>query len=65
MAHAMTDRLIWISVSRYCELYDVSRATVYKYLAAGLLESWQVGRVLRVSHRPPQPVKPQRRVGRH
>jgi excisionase family DNA binding protein len=54
----------WISVRRYCEIYGLSRATVYKYLDSGLLESWQVGRVLRVKNEPPQESKPQRSVGR-
>lgn len=53
----------WISVTRYCERYDVDRKTVYKYLDSGLLESWQVGRVLRVENRPPHTTKPQRQVG--
>ncbi len=46
---------VWVSVRRYCELYAVNRKTVYKYLEAGLLPSWQVGRILRVQNQPPQP----------
>jgi len=46
---------VWVSVTRYCELYDLDRKTVYKYLGAGLLRSWQVGRVLRVRNVPPLP----------
>jgi hypothetical protein len=54
------DAATWVSVTRYCELYDVNRKTVYKYLDAGLLQSWRVGRVLRVAHRPPLAAVPQR-----
>lgn len=53
---------IWVSVSRYCELYDVERKTVYKFLESGLLPSWQVGRVLRVRNMPPMGTQPARTV---
>lgn len=43
----------WISVRHYCQRYELSRATVYKYLEDGLLAKWQVGRVLRVRNLPP------------
>lgn len=54
------ERRSWISIRAYCARYDVNRKTVYKYLDAGLLASWQVGRVLRVEDCPPQQVTPQR-----
>jgi hypothetical protein len=54
---------VWISVTKYCGRYDLDRKTVYKYLDAGLLESWQVGRVLRVANHPPLAAKRQRQVG--
>jgi hypothetical protein len=45
--------LVWLSIAHYCLTYDVTRGTVRKYLALGLLASWQVGRVLRVANVPP------------
>ena len=54
--------ITWVSVTRYCELYDVNRKTVYKFLDAGLLRSWQVGRVLRVQNQPPHAVTRERPI---
>ena len=56
----MSNKPEWVSVSRYCEIYDLHRNTVYKYMDCGLLETWQVGRVLRVRNRPPLEPKSQR-----
>jgi hypothetical protein len=44
---------VWVSVTRYCELYSLERKTVYKYAALGFVETWQVGRVLRIRNRRP------------
>lgn len=47
------DPAVWINISRYARAYGVDRKTVYKWLAAGLLESWRVGMVVRIKHQPP------------
>lgn len=44
----------WISISQYARLYGVSRPTVYKWLKAGLLETWKAGRCVRVLNRKPR-----------
>jgi excisionase family DNA binding protein len=44
----------WISISQYARLYGVSRPTVYKWLKAGLLETWKVGQCVRVLNRRPR-----------
>lgn len=44
----------WISISRYAQLYGVSRPTVYKWLRAGLLETWKVRRCVRIRNQKPR-----------
>lgn len=51
---ARSERDAWISISRYAQLYGVSRPTVYKWLKAGLLETWKVRKVLRVLNQRPR-----------
>lgn len=46
---------VWISISRYAQLYGVSRPTVYKWLKAGLLQQYKVQRVIRVLNQDPRP----------
>lgn len=51
----------WVSITEYATLYDVSRTTVYKWVDAGLLETFQVEKTVRVRNRPPvspSPVQP-------
>lgn len=51
------DRLLigsWISISQYARIYGVSRPTVYKWLRAGLLETWRVRRCVRVKNQEPR-----------
>lgn len=43
----------WLSIPDYASRYGVHRQTVRKWLAAGLLTVYQVGKVIRVKHQPP------------
>lgn len=43
----------WISVTTYAELYSVTPKTVHKWMAAGLLDTFRVGRLIRVWNAPP------------
>ena len=43
----------WVSISRYGEIHGVHRKTVYKWLDSGLLETYRVGRCIRVKNQPP------------
>ncbi len=45
---------IWVSISTYAVLYQANRKTVYKWLEAGLLETFRVGRCIRVLNQPPR-----------
>lgn len=47
----MTD---WLSISAYAKAYSVARHTVYKWRDAGLLETFQVGAVIRIRNAPPR-----------
>lgn len=53
----MSPKPEWVSVASYCTIYGLHRNTVYKYMDNGLLEMWQVGRVLRVKNEPPAEAK--------
>lgn len=44
---------VWLTIAHYCVLYDVDRKTVWKYVDAGLLSYWQVGRIIRIANVPP------------
>lgn len=50
-----------MSISAYARAYGVDRSTVYKWLDAGLLVTYRVGRLIRVKHQPPLPENPPRR----
>lgn len=51
-------RPVWVSISTYAVLYDTNRKTVYKWLDAGLLETFRVGRCIRVLNQPPSDRRP-------
>jgi hypothetical protein len=42
-----------VSITRYADIYGVSRPTVYKWLDAGLLIVYRVDGVVRVMNQPP------------
>jgi hypothetical protein len=43
----------WVTITEYAVIYAVSRPTVYKWMDAGLLETFQVEHTVRVKNRPP------------
>jgi hypothetical protein len=43
----------WVSISEYAQHYGVSRSTVRKWQACGLVDSYRVDRVIRVKNQPP------------
>ena len=43
----------WLSISDYAFHYGVSRKTVWKWLTSGLLETYRVGRCLRIKNMAP------------
>jgi hypothetical protein len=43
----------WLSITLYAQRYSTNRKTVYKWLEAGLLETFRVGRCIRVLNQPP------------
>lgn len=49
----MAERVTWLSITDYAQTYGVERKTVYKWLEAGLLITYRVGRLIRVKHQPP------------
>lgn len=59
----MAAPVIWLSISAYARTYHVDRKTVYKWLDAGLLETFRVDKVIRIANHPPvSPAFPQSRV---
>jgi excisionase family DNA binding protein len=52
-------RLGWLSITDYADAYGTSRHTVAKWLAAGLLTSFRVGRHIRIQDEPPAVSKSQ------
>jgi hypothetical protein len=44
---------LWVSITRYAQIYGVTRQTVSKWLGAGLLHAYRVGSVVRVRNIPP------------
>lgn len=44
----------WISITLYSQKHGVDRKTVHKWLAAGLVESYRVQRLIRVKDAPPK-----------
>lgn len=44
----------WLSIQAYGRTFGVTAHTVYKWLEAGLLESYRVGRCVRIKNQPPQ-----------
>lgn len=49
---------IYVRISTYCRLYDVSRNTAYKWLDAGLIAGLRIGRTIRVRNLPPCDQRP-------
>lgn len=45
----------WLSITAYSRHYGADRKTVHKWLAAGLLNSYRVGRFIRVENTRPKP----------
>lgn len=48
-----TETTAWLCITDYAYAYNVDRSTVYKWLDAGLLETYRVGRVVRIKNKPP------------
>jgi hypothetical protein len=48
----------WLSVRRYATVYGIHRTTVTRYLLAGRLEIWQVGKTIRIRNVPPNQHQP-------
>lgn len=46
-------RAEWVTVTAYAHRFGISRATVYKWLDAKLLETYRLRHVLRVRNLPP------------
>lgn len=44
----------WLSISRYALVYGVSRNTVYKWMRAGVVETFQAERVVRIRNLKPR-----------
>lgn len=44
---------VWVSIKDYAAIYGVHRKTVHKWLDAGLLDTYRVGRCIRVKHQLP------------
>lgn len=44
----------WLTIKAYCRHYAIDRGTVYKWLRAGLLTTYRVGRLVRIKHEPPK-----------
>jgi len=44
---------LWVSITRYAEIYGITRPTVYKWLRCGLIESYKVDDVIRLRNCPP------------
>lgn len=43
----------WISIAAYAVRYGVNRHTVYKWLDADILDTYQAGSILRIRNLPP------------
>lgn len=48
----------WVSVTVYAETYSVDARTVRKWIAAGLVETFRIGRLIRVENVPPSDRRP-------
>lgn len=48
----------YVSVTTYTEMFSVDRDTVYKWIDAGLLDTFRVGRLIRVRPVPPSDTRP-------
>jgi excisionase family DNA binding protein len=53
--------VLWVSISGYARIYGVDRSTVYKWLEAGILDAYRVGRCIRLKNQPPHPIGPTRK----
>jgi hypothetical protein len=47
----------WLSIASYSRKHGVSRGIVYKWLKANLLDTYQVGNLLRIRNQPPRDPK--------
>lgn len=52
------DRRRYVRATRYAFLHDISMGTLRKWVAANLVEWYQVGQVLRIRNRPPRSQAP-------
>ncbi len=50
----MPEKAPWVSIALYAEHQAADPKTVHKWLEAGLLESYRVGRFIRVRDQPPR-----------
>lgn len=53
----MTPKPEWVSISAYAIIHGVHRKTVHKWLDSGLLETFRVGRCIRIRCLTPEVVK--------
>lgn len=53
-ADAVLDQAEWVTVKRYALIYGIDRGTVYKWLRAGILDTYRVGTLRRIRNRPPE-----------
>lgn len=53
MQIASTTEERWLCITDYAVAYGVTRPTVYKWLDAGILETYKVQRVIRIRNIPP------------
>lgn len=44
---------LWVSIRTYAQQHETSRKTVYKWMEAGLVDIFRVGRFIRVKNQPP------------
>lgn len=48
----------WLTIKAYCYHYSITRWTLGKWLEAGLLTTYRVGRTVRIKHEPPKDSRP-------
>lgn len=49
---------LWVSIRTYAQQHETTRQTVYKWIEAGLIDTWRVGQVIRVKNQPPADRRP-------
>jgi excisionase family DNA binding protein len=47
-------RGVWLTIAEYAQAYGITRSTIYKWLAADLLDTYRVGRCRRVRDHVPR-----------